>query len=122
MDNLAREILPCDPIVDWPTNAPEGTWRITEPDSNGYAHVSSSNDGFGDVCTTWDDDDKAKARMIVRARNSYNAMLSALLQAEDYFDARADVKDGSYGVPEPNAEMTILTEIRAAIAKATGGT
>lgn len=33
-------------------------------------------------------------------------MCSALRHCEDYFDNRADVKDGSYGVPEPNTEMS----------------
>lgn len=43
---------------------------------------------------------------------------AALHQCEDYFDSRADVRDGSdgsYGVPEPNAEMQILSEIRQAL-------
>lgn len=60
------------------------------------------------------------AQEIVRAANSHGAMLAALQQAEDYFDNRADVVDGDYGVPAPNKEMSILSEIRAAISKATG--
>lgn len=48
-----------------------------------------------------------------------NAKLRAALeQCEDYFDNRADVKDGSYGVPEPNAEMSLLSEIREALGRA----
>lgn len=64
----------------------------------------------------------ANASLIVRAVNSHAAMIAALEQAEDYFDGRADVVDGSYGVPEPNAEMSLLSEIRDALAIArTGG-
>ncbi len=45
-----------------------------------------------------------------------NAKLrTALEQCEDYFDNRADVVDGDYGVPAPNAEMSILAEIRSAL-------
>lgn len=66
------------------------------------------------------EDERQKERdRIDRIRDAALVMLSTLQQAEDYFDARADVNDGSYGIPEPNAEMTILTKIRAAIAKAT---
>lgn len=49
----------------------------------------------------------------LRAKNA--RMRSALLQCEDYFDGRADVVDGSYGEPAPNAEMQLLTEIREAL-------
>lgn len=59
---------------------------------------------------------------ISRLQIERSEMLAALQQAESYFDNHADVVDGSYGNPEPNAAMTVLTEIRAAIAKATGGT
>lgn len=43
---------------------------------------------------------------------------AALEQCEDYFDNRADVVDGSYGVPAPNREMSILSEIRQALGRA----
>ncbi len=42
-------------------------------------------------------------------------MRSALHHCEGYFDNRADVKDGSYGVPEPNTEMSLLSEIQEAM-------
>ena len=45
-------------------------------------------------------------------------MRSVLQQCEDYFDDRADVVDGSYGEPAPNAEMQLLTEIREVLGKA----
>lgn len=41
----------------------------------------------------------------------------ALEQCEAYFDNRADVKDGSYGVPEPNAEMQMLSDIRETLGR-----
>lgn len=40
---------------------------------------------------------------------------AALSQCEEYFDNRADVKDGDYGAPEPNTEMRLLTEVREAL-------
>jgi hypothetical protein len=39
----------------------------------------------------------------------------ALEAASDYFDARADVVDGSYGIPEANKEMSLLQQCEAAI-------
>lgn len=42
-------------------------------------------------------------------------MRDALRECEEYFDNRSDVVDGSYGVPEPNREMVLLSEIRAAL-------
>ena len=48
------------------------------------------------------------------------AVLATLHEVEEYLDNRADVIDGDYGIPEPNTEMRLLTEVRAAIAKATG--
>lgn len=45
---------------------------------------------------------------------------SILQQCEDYFDQRADVVDGSYGTPEPNTEMQLLTEIKEALAHTKG--
>lgn len=54
----------------------------------------------------------------VRAlRKQRDALKSACQQAEDYLDPLADVVDGSYGVPAPNPEMSILTEIREALGK-----
>lgn len=42
-----------------------------------------------------------------------NNELRALLdELEDYFDQRADVIDGDYGVPEPNDEMRMQTTVR----------
>lgn len=38
----------------------------------------------------------------------------ALILASDYFGQRSDVIDGPNGQPEPNEEMTLLTEVEAA--------
>ena len=43
------------------------------------------------------------------------ALVDALETCRDYFDRRADVVDGPYGVPTPNAEMQILSEIDAVL-------
>ena len=48
-------------------------------------------------------------------------MRSALLACETYFEDRADVRDGSYGEPEPNDEMRLLTEIREALSSSPMG-
>jgi hypothetical protein len=39
-------------------------------------------------------------------------IFSDLSEIEDYFDNRSDVVDGSYGIPEPNAEMKMLQLVR----------
>jgi hypothetical protein len=45
-----------------------------------------------------------------------NARLrEALLSCEKYFDDHADVLDGDYGVPAPNTEMRLLSEVRSAL-------
>jgi hypothetical protein len=45
-----------------------------------------------------------------------NARLRSVLhQCEEYFDGRADVLDGDYGVPAPNTEMRLLSEVRSAL-------
>jgi hypothetical protein len=39
----------------------------------------------------------------------------ALIDAADYFDNRADVNDGDYGVPSPNREMTLASQCDEAL-------
>ena len=46
-------------------------------------------------------------------------VLGTLHEVETYLAEREDVIDGDYGQPAPNAEMVLLQEVRAAIAKAT---
>lgn len=58
---------------------------------------------------------RKQAELLRQAAQMADVWYSALRQAEDYLDSRADVVDGSYGVPEPNAEMSLLSEIRMAM-------
>lgn len=39
----------------------------------------------------------------------------ALSEVAEYFDQRADVVDGDYGIPEPNEEMRLGMIVSAAI-------
>lgn len=48
------------------------------------------------------------------------ALVGALEACEEYFDNRSDVKDGDYGIPEPNREMVLLSEVRSALQLARG--
>lgn len=48
------------------------------------------------------------------------AALSALWECETYLAEREDVIDGDYGEPAPNQEMTLLREVRAAVARIEG--
>ena len=52
------------------------------------------------------------------ARAAVVEMLAALREVETYLEEREDVVDGAYGQPKANTEMTLLREVRAAIAKA----
>lgn len=49
------------------------------------------------------------------SRATIDALVGALEACEEYFDNRSDVKDGDYGIPEPNREMVLLSEVRAAL-------
>lgn len=42
-------------------------------------------------------------------------IMETLESASDYFDNRSDVVDGSYGIPEPNKEMSMLQQCERAI-------
>ena len=47
-----------------------------------------------------------------------NDQLHALLSdLAEYMETRQDVRDGSYGIPQPNAEMNFLARIEAEIAR-----
>jgi hypothetical protein len=45
-------------------------------------------------------------------------LTEALLDCADYFDNRADVQDGDYGIPEANKEMRMLSLIAQALKNA----
>jgi hypothetical protein len=42
---------------------------------------------------------------------------SALNSCLEYLDPLVDVVDGSYGIPEPNREMSLVNEINEALGK-----
>jgi hypothetical protein len=42
------------------------------------------------------------------------SLADVLEQVADYFDSRADVEDGDYGVPQPNEELQLLSLVRDA--------
>ena len=44
-----------------------------------------------------------------------NKLRAALADVEAYLAEREDVIDGSYGIPEPNEEMTLLRQLREAM-------
>lgn len=48
-------------------------------------------------------------------KHAISEILEALEAASDYFDGRSDVVDGSYGISEPNKEMSLLQQCEDAI-------
>lgn len=93
-----------------------GPWRITEINTEGFAHVSSSEHGFGDIATTWNDQHKANAHLIAAAPD----MLAALKECDsrcrydgDYFH---DIGDTA----RQDASWAAADAAEAAIAKAEG--
>lgn len=100
-----------------PRSHTPGPWIVSRfsPLRRGWTavHGDPEQDGWTLVAEAQTERD---ARLIAAAPD----MLAALEEVESYFDDRADVVDGSYGIPEPNKEMSLLTEIRTAIAKAIG--
>jgi hypothetical protein len=62
---------------------------------------------------------EASADEIDRLRDVIADLIEVLIQAEDYLDKRADSEDSEFG-PVPNAEMSLLTEVQQALAKAEG--
>jgi len=46
-----------------------------------------------------------------------NRMEAALEACLDYLDGKVDVVDGSYGIPEPNREMSLVNEINVALGR-----
>lgn len=56
------------------------------------------------------------ARPGVDARDTaITEAIQVLIDAGDYFSARADVNDGDYGVPSPNREMTLASQCDEAL-------
>ncbi len=62
------------------------------------------------VTLSWEEFEQITTKLFQRQH-----MMTTLEQCEEYFDGQSDVKDGEYGVPEPNTEMRLLSEVRDAI-------
>jgi hypothetical protein len=56
----------------------------------------------------------AQATEITRLRAEVERMREALDEAREFADDYSDVVDGSYGIPEPNAAMRLISTIDAA--------
>lgn len=48
----------------------------------------------------------------IAAENRIEALELMLCECLDYFEDRSDVVDGDYGVPTPNREMRMASEIK----------
>lgn len=55
------------------------------------------------------------AEVLLDAAERAERMEAALHEAEEALDGYSDVRDGDYGVPEPNRAMRALSEIRAVL-------
>jgi hypothetical protein len=53
----------------------------------------------------------------IRQREASTDLTETLHACEEYFDQRMDTEDGPNGGVYPNAEMSLLTDVQAAIAK-----
>ena len=51
----------------------------------------------------------------MNTKHAMAEIMETLETASDYFDNRADVVDGSHGIPEPNKEMSMLQQCERAI-------
>lgn len=103
-----------------------GPWKVGEksPDTAENWHpVEALHEG----CRSWgsiiawalagDGEGQARDRALANARLIAAApgMLTALHEVEEFLDQQADADDG-----RPNRAMSLLVEVRAALAKATG--
>lgn len=101
---------------DFPENA-----RVVicaAPKSDNHRHTKVAEAEFAFHGSEYHVDCREEAEANGRLLAAAPELLSALYLVEDYLDGCADVVDGDYGVPEPNKEMTLLREVREAIAKA----
>lgn len=55
------------------------------------------------------------------SHDKFDTLVAALEEALEYFEDREDVRDGPYGDPVPNTEMSMAQSIRAAL-KSSGAT
>lgn len=59
-----------------------------------------------------------KAEETRLALEALDAMIEALVGAEEYFDNRADIVTGEYGMTEPNREAVLQRDAAKALIKA----
>jgi hypothetical protein len=52
-----------------------------------------------------------------RPTKVHGDVIEALTQAQEYFEDRADVVDGSYGEPSPNREMSLAQLCKDALSR-----
>lgn len=60
---------------------------------------------------------RANAELIVRAVNAMGDAHDLLTDLGAYMDSRADLRDGDYGIPEPNEEAVFHARIKDVLAK-----
>lgn len=77
------------------------------------------NEIFATVLEGIKDKNIAEARgyEIAALKKRIAKLEAALDSVEEYLDGRVDVVDGDYGVPEPNREMQLMSEINEARGK-----
>jgi len=97
------------------------------PDKTAYRAVDACGGVFPRAQTDYDkgfedghDAALSAASEAVKAVDELTAdLLESLENALSYIERFEDVRDGDYGVPEPNEAMQVASDIRASIAKAT---
>ena len=97
-----------------------GPWAHRRP--TGCVHSPHSPLGSGMIASVYGDDPECgeDVRQIANAQliSAAPEMLAALYACEEFLDNQADADGDSEGFT-PNKAMSLLTEVRAAIAKAT---
>ena len=92
-----------------------GPWGLQRSETGPWAIFNTRGAWIATTLRkAWPSEDLANARLMAAAPS----MLDALREVETYLEEREDVVDGAYGQPKANTEMTLLREVRAAIAKA----
>jgi hypothetical protein len=56
----------------------------------------------------------------LREKQASHSMLAVLGEVDEFLDGQVDVLDGAYGEPVPNRAMTLIGQVRAAVAQAGG--
>ena len=98
-----------------------GPWMVTLIKPS-HAHVSSTADGFGDICTVWSSGYRVKDRVKDHANLIAAApeLYEALQQLSDECDEYVRINNLHNGDGTPATTHSML-RARAALAKARGG-